>query len=157
MKRVFKELIEYNGIDTSTYENLINFKQFQIENIFEIPNESPDVEQIIKVWVDYDIEEQKIIKTHKGCSCEGQILTGYKVFIYGDLKIKLEYISDKYCNSVHSMNLKLPFSSYTNLDETYNEYSTVCPSVHIEDIYCDQISSRNIYFNITLMSIVDIC
>lgn len=157
MNRIFKELVEYNGIDDSTYEKLTNFNQFHIDHIYNIPNESPDVEQIIKVWVDYNIEDYKIVKTHVGCSCEGQILTGYKAFIYGDLKLKLEYVSDKYCNSVHSMNVKIPFSSYVTLDGSYNEYSTICSSIHIEDIYCDQLSCRNIYFNITLMSIVDVC
>lgn len=157
MSRVFKELVEYNGIDNSIYEQLVNFNQFNIDYVFDTPNESPDIEQIIKVWVDYDIENFKIVKTHTGISCEGQILTGYKTFIYGDLKIKVEYVSDKYCNSVHSMNLKLPFSSYVTLDSSYNEYSTVCPSIHIEDVYCDLIECRRIYFNITLMSVVDIC
>lgn len=157
MKRVLKELIEYNGIESSIYEKLINFKQFNIDNIFHLPEEKPDLEQIIKVWTNYEINEYTAIKTPIGMSCEGQILTGNKVFITGDLKIKVEYVSDKYCNSVHSSHFKMPFSSYVTLNASYNECSTLCPSIHIEDVYCEQLNSRSIYVNVTLMSVVDIC
>lgn len=156
MNRVVKNLIEYNGIDTHAYKDIVNFKPFNIDKVCCISHESPDVDNIIKVWVSKEIQENTLVKTPKGISYEGQILTGYKSFITGDIKIKAEYSSNKDKCTVHSINFTIPFSSDIALQEDYRDYLITYPSIYTEDIYCEIINPRSIYFNLTLMSIIDV-
>lgn len=157
MAKIMKELIEYNCGESYERKMLVNFKQFSIDNIFKVPIEKPDIEQITKVWVDYDICDYEVVKTPKGNSSEGQILTGNKLFMSANLKVRLEYVANQSAQSVHSMHTTIPICAYVTLQKEFNEFSDVLPSVVIEDIYCEQLTCREVYINVVLIAIVDIC
>lgn len=157
MKKVVKELIEYNGVDSYLSENMKNFKQFNINDELCVPIEKPDIEQLTKVWVNYEILNYKLIETPSGTSCEGQILTGHKAFISGNLNLKFEYVSEQCNQTIHSMYDTIAFCVYVAIDEDVNDCTSICPSISIEDIYCEQLGPRKIYVNITLMALVDVC
>lgn len=157
MAKIVKELIEYNCEESYDRKRLVNFKQFSINNIFNVPIEKPDIDQITKVWVDYDICDYEFVKTPRGSSSEGQILTGNKLFISANLKVKLEYVSLKSSQSVHSMHTTIPLCAYVTLQDDSNEFSDTLPSLGIEDIYCELMNCREIYINIVLIAIVDVC
>lgn len=157
MGQVLKELIQYNGVEQCDYKHLINFKQFDIDDTICVPIQKPDIEQITKIWVDYKILDHETLKTAKGTSCEGQILTGSKVFISAELRLKIEYVASKCSQSVHSMHQTIPVSAYVTLEDTFNECSPVHPSFVIEDIHCEELDCRRFYTNIVLMAVVDVC
>lgn len=157
MGKVLKNLIEYNGIDSYCYKSLRNFKQLSINETICVPIEQYDIDQITKVWIDYTILDKEIIKTSIGISPEGQILTGYELFISADLNLKIEYSSDNASQSIHLINKTIPIVAYIPIENYFNEHTCAYPSIVIEDIYCNKLDCRHIYTNIVFMVIADVC
>ncbi|MGL4453140.1 MAG: hypothetical protein ACRCTZ_18415 [Sarcina sp.] len=156
MAKVFRDLIEYNNINEYCMKNIENFKQTNIDYIFCIPAQKPDIEQIVKVWVEPSIQCEKLIKTPVGVSLEGQRVTGYKYLIEGYITLKVEYSTFKSGHS-HTANTDIPFCSYVVLPEGFNKNSFITPSIVIEDVNSVQMDYRSIYNNITFITIVDLC
>lgn len=156
MKRIKRDLIEYHGISECYYKSLNNLKQLTQDHIFRLPSNTPTIDQIIKVWVEPNITESQLIKTSKGTSLEGQTLTGYSLLVCGDIDIKFQYLACEPFLGVHTASLKIPFCDYVILNEKINIYSTIRPSILIEDIFCEKIDSKCIYSNLTITLIADI-
>jgi hypothetical protein len=127
-----------------------NFKQLVVDETVCIPSQKPDAEDIVNVLVDVEIIATHVIKTTKGTSQEGQVLTGYKLIIEGMLHQKVEYIADEQTQSVHAAEFNVPFSSFIILPENFNEGSTVNVEAYVEDVFYKLISPRCIFKNVTL-------
>lgn len=156
MNKVSDDFIQYTGINSKISSNLEDFTQFNVSSNFYIPKNKKDIEQISKVHVSVDIIETHIVKTPKGKSFEGQVLTGYKLFASIEINIKIEYICDDENNSVQYITHKIPSSAYVVIDEDYDDCLSTYPSIIVEDIYCKMITKRKIYFNVSLISVVNI-
>lgn len=157
MGKVERNLIEYNGIGTCKSNNIPNFRQMNLDYVFCIPSQKPDIEQVVKVWVTPCIISQKILKTPKGTSLEGQTVTGYKLLIDGDITIKVEYVALETEQSLHTAHTTIPFCGYVVLPKDFNTNAIVRASALVEDIYSEQLDLRCIYNNITMMLIADVC
>lgn len=156
MAKVHRDLIEYNGIDRCPF-NSDFFKQINLDFIFCIPEQKPNIEQILKVWVKPCIVHQEIVKTPVGLSLEGQNVTGKKLMISGDMKIKIEYVACSSEQPVHTAHTVFPFCSYVVLPSDFNENAIITASALVEDVLSEQMDLRCIYNNITMMVIADIC
>ncbi|MBW6409256.1 DUF3794 domain-containing protein [Clostridium weizhouense] len=156
MASVIRGLIEYNGIDNCTKNNMKNFRQINYESTFCVPCQKPDIEQIVKVYADTDIVKYEIIKTPIGISLEGQKVTGFKLLVCGDINYKIQYVADEPTQSVHTFHQSIPFCGYIVLPEKFNPGSYINPSALIEDISVEQMDSRCVYSNITLLLVTDI-
>lgn len=153
---VMRNLIQYFGVEKCNY-TLGNFKQINVDNTFCIPVVKPDIEQIVKVWSEAKICKHKIIKTPIGKSYEGQKLTGYKLVIMGEIKMKYEYVALNETQTVHTAHNNIPFCGYIVLPERFNPSTIVFPTVAIEDIHADQCGIRSIYSNVTMLLNVELC
>lgn len=156
MAKIVRNLIEYY-FDKESYIKAPNFKQLNADCVFIIPYDKPDIQNILKVWSEPCIYYKKLIKTPVGISLEGQNLTGSGVLIEGNLNIKIEYISSNENISTHIIDNYFPFSAYIVLPKLFNFNSIVTTSILIEDVDITLLSERQIYSNITLMAIADIC
>lgn len=156
MPKVLRDLVEYY-IDECSYVKAPNFKQINVDSMFLIPSEKPDVYKALKVWSEPCICYKKLIKTPNGISLEGQKLTGSGILIEGNLNIKMEYISSKENSSTHTIQNYFPFSAYIVLPELFNFNSLVTTSVLIEDVDITLLNERTVYCNVTLIAIADIC
>lgn len=152
-----RNLIEYNGISSCSYGELAHFRQMNTEFTFCVPTQKPDIEQIIKVWVNPCILNFKVIKTPKGTSLEGQNITGNKLMIQGDIQYKVEYVALEAEQSIHTAHTTIPFCGYVVLPEKFNKNAFISASVEVEDIHSDLLDTRCIYNNITLMLSADLC
>ena len=161
MSKVMRELIEYDGITICPYENMPYFTQLNVEHLFSIPPQKPDVDRIVSVYVEGTITDSKVISTVKGKSLEGQNLDGYDVMVSGEIFMKIEYLE---CESCDSCECNIPinitettFSFYGGivLPQQMNIDSIVKVSVGIEDIFSEKMDLRSIYNNITMMLIAD--
>ena len=157
MGKVIRDLVEYNGITVSSYKNMPNFKQMNTDYLFCIPNEKPDIEQLIRVWVDGCVVDSQLVKTPVGTSLEGQTVTGYKLLVSGDINLKIQYVACNSVQSVHTAHTKFPFCGYVVLPKDTNPNAIIRACVAIEDIFSDQSNCRCIYNNITMMIVADIC
>ena len=157
MEKTQRDLIEYNGIDKCRFKNLPNFREVNLEHIFCIPDQKPNIEQVIKVWAEACILDTEIVKTPVGTSLEGQNLTGYKMLACGDIRLKIEYVACEKAQSVHTAHTTFPFCGYVVLSKDTNPNAIIKASVAIEDIFSEQIDLRCVYNNITMIIIADVC
>ncbi|WP_053956599.1 DUF3794 domain-containing protein [Inediibacterium massiliense] len=151
MASVVRDLIEYVGVADCIPQNPSSFKQFNIQECFEIPTQKPDIEQIVRVSVDVDIKSTKVIKTAKGKSMEGQNLTGWKLIVEGELKQKIQYVADEPTQSVHGAHFSVWFSEFIILPKDFCEDKILNVVPYIEDIYAAQLDKRKITKNITIL------
>ena len=156
MATIIRNLIQYNGIDTCRY-NTENFKQVNVSDTFCIPIVKPDIEQIVKVWSEAEICNYEIVKTPVATSLEGQILTGYKLVIMGNVKMKFEYVALEKTQSVHTAHTIIPFCGYIVLPKEFNPIAVVLPNVSIEDIHVQQLGERCIYSSLAMLLSAEIC
>lgn len=94
------------------------------------------------------IIKEEVVKTVVGTSLEGQIATGYKLFICGDIDYKIQYTTAKDVQTIHKIE---PFGAYVTLPKDFRNHSYATASVVVEDISVKKINSRCIYSNITML------
>lgn len=157
MQKVRRNLIEYNGINSSSLGDIKNFNQINLDYNFQVSNDKPNIGSINKVWIDTQIDHTQVIETPIGISIEGQRATGYKLLVSGDINIRIEYISDDIFSSVHTVQGKFPICNYITLPQNYSFSSIVFPYICIEDIYCEILNERTVYNNITIILVADVC
>ncbi|WP_053956602.1 DUF3794 domain-containing protein [Inediibacterium massiliense] len=149
------DLIDYVGIANSNVlpKNATTFKQLSVMEDVEIPEQKPDIEQIIQASVSIKILNVRVVETPVGTAPDGQTLTGYKAIVEALLCQKIEYVADEETQSVHSAHFAKPFSSFIVLPATFNPNTQPLPKVtgYIEDIFVYQLDKRNIFKNITVL------
>lgn len=154
MASILKGLIEYEGtaqLLPQFSEPLAAIKEFNVEELFELPFTKPDIEMILKVKSELVILSTKVIKTPIGKSLENQTLTGWKLIVEGELRQVVQYVADERCQSIHGAHSSAPFSTFIVLPPDFDETQCVTVEGYIEDIYAEQIDSRTIFKNITLL------
>lgn len=152
-----RELVQYNGIHTCMSPNLSIFRQQNLDHIFCIPCNKPNIDHIFKVWVESFIVDFEVVKTSKGFSFERQQMTGFNLFVCGNMKLKFEYVSGNKYQSIHTTSTIFPFCAFVALPENFEPNSSVYPIIYIEDILTKKVNSTCIYTNITFTLSTDIC
>lgn len=157
-----RDLIEYQGVDLMDAKDCVlsattSFKQATIDVNLCVPEEKPDIEQVVKVVIKKKVVKYKIVKTPKGTSAEGQIVTGNKLLVMGDIILKINYVADEETQSMHSFHVTIPFCEYVVLPVGFKGLSIVAPEIYIEDLYVKQQNSRCLFGNVTLLTVADLC
>ena len=150
MASVMKGLVEYSGLADIFPKDPTCFKQLTVQEDLEIPSVKPDIEQIVRVIAEVVITDKYIIKTPVATSDEGQILTGWKLIVEGELRQKIEYVADEPTQSVHAAHFAVPFSTFIVLPENFSENCIVNVVPYIEDIYVQQLDKRRLFKNVVL-------
>ena len=159
MATILKDLIEYDGATQQLpqfNEPVAAIKEFNVEELFDIPPAKPDIELILKVKSELVILSTKVIKTPIGKSLENQTLTGWKLIVEGELRQVIQYVADERCQSIHGAHSNVPFSTFIVLPPDFEENQCVSVDGYIEDIYAEQIGTRKIFKNITILLVAQI-
>lgn len=151
MASTVKNLIEILGIADSLPENPTVFKQFTIQETLTLPEAKPDIEQIVKVIAQVVINNTRVIRTPVGTSLEGQVLSGYKLVVEGEVRQKIEYVADECTQSVHAAHFDVPFSTFIVLPVGFTIGTPITVTPYIEDIYIEALDKRTIFKNIILL------
>lgn len=151
------ELIKYNGINAHCMSHdIVHFKQQNLDTNFCIPKNKVEIGDIYEVWGDVCIVNHEVIQTSKGISLENQVMTGYNLFVSGNMKLKFEYISNDENQSVHTIRTIEPFTAYVALPEGFDFKSNIEPLIYIEDIFAKKVDSKCIYISMTFILCIDI-
>lgn len=151
MASFVSNLIEYSGIADVLPTAPHAFKQFNVQENVCLPIAKPDIEQLTKIMAEVVITSTRVIKTPVATSLEGQILTGFKLIVEGEVRQKVEYVADEPTQSVHAAHFNIPFSTFIVLPATYVQGTPLVVTGYIEDIYAKQIDKRCIFKNITIL------
>lgn len=139
--------------------------EFYIPEIVDIPDEKPDIEDIISIHSCIELISQRVIKTPtvtgynlNGVSISGEnipnsectTLTGRKLIIEGLLKQKVVYTADVPEQTLHSAHFSIPFSVFiiVSSDTALSQNFRVYP--YIEDIFACKLSERSVFKNTTI-------
>lgn len=158
MSKIIKDLVEYNGIDNYQCQ-ILNFKTISISYNHYIKEENPNIDKVVKVWANANIINKYVVNTPVGESLEGQISTGKKLLVCGDVNLRVEYLPESLeCKnqSLYTTNIIFPFSTYIVLPDNISEHTIVTSNVLVEDISTIKSNKRCLYSNITLMAIADV-
>lgn len=157
------------GIATSfpTLSATPTFSQVSVSEIVKIPEQKPDMEQLVSIVESIDILSTKLINTGIGTSAEGQILTGKKLIVEVLVKQKVTYVADEPTQSVHAAHFEKPYSIFVVLPETMGtvpapveelflqDKLTVKP--YIEDICGIMVDKRTAFKCTALFLNVEVC
>jgi len=147
-------------------ENPLYFTQFSIPEILTIPEQKPDMEQLISVTVNAEIIAFHLIDTPCIKSYEGQLLSGKKLIIELNLKEIITYVADKPNQSAHaahfdktlkSVFVVVPKEVAGTPIETLLRQKKLVVTPYIEDIFAIQRDERTVFKNITLLIDVKSC
>lgn len=162
MASFIRNSIEYYGIDSLNnrlckVQDAKNFKQSNINLQLCLPKEKPNIGQVLRVKIDKNISKTKLVKTPIGKSIEGQILTGYKMLVMGDIRFEINYVVSRCDQGIHSFHGFVPFCEYVVMPEGFNPEETIVPDIYVEDIYIKQKNCRCVYGSIALMIVAEPC
>lgn len=145
-----------------TSEDETTWTQIFIPEVLCIPDQKPDIEQLMSVTSVPEIFSQRVVKTPVSGTVdgsgnfipdsnqEGTNITGRKLVVEGLLKQKVIYTAAVEQQSVHSAHFDVPFSAFIILP--YNTPLTQKYKIEacIEDIFVCRITARQVFKNITL-------
>lgn len=117
------------------------FTQFCETDKLYIPRPNPNICDVLEVCVNVVICSSKVICTP----------VGRKVVIEGKKQIKVTFVADDPCQSVHCAHFEIPFCSLILLGHSKDEVIQVCSA--IEDISVRCLDSRCL----TVTTIIFIC
>ncbi|MGL4877020.1 SPOCS domain-containing protein [Paraclostridium dentum] len=149
--------IEYEGMNApncNTYE-LITFKEFSFSEILELPYMTCNSGQILKTSAKVDILDKKLIKTPVAQSIEGQMLTGLKIGINGEINTKITYTSDSNNQSIHVLNYKTSFYISTTIPSYIKSVESIRSNVYVENISIETYSENAICENLVLLLVLE--
>lgn len=151
------DFIEYQNNNECVPIDVHGFKQINVDSRLCIPNQKPNIEQIVKISSSAVVNNTRVIKTPKGTSLEGVTLTGYKLVVEGTIEQKVQYVADVDVQSIHTAHFKTPFITYVVLPEGFNPCSFLVTSAFIEDVCAYQENCRCFYINNTLLITAEVC
>lgn len=158
MNSVIRNFVEIVGINTDCIpEDITAFKQFNVEETVCVPVRKPDIEQVLKVIADAVITSTRVIKTPIGTSLEGQVLTGWKLVVEGEIKQKVQYVADFPDQPSHAADFDVPFSTFVVLPDDFVVGTPITVTPFIEDIFVEQLDKRCIFKNVTMLLTVEFC
>lgn len=138
----------------------VRWTQIFVPEVLCVPEQKPDVEELISVTSSVQIIAQRVIRTPVFIdpdgrpvviqNQEGTFLTGRKLVIEGVLKQKIVYTAANPEQSVHAAHFDVPFSAFIILEPTDLLTQRFKIEACIEDIFVTRITARQIFKNVTL-------
>lgn len=141
------------------------FTQFLCEEKIGIPNQKPDLAEVVSVIVDPEIVSLRVINTPTGTSYEGQHLSGKKVSIEIKIKQKIMYISTSKAQSVHVVENEYFNSAYIIIPsliqgskpEDLIRCKYLIPQITLESVSAEKLDERTIFKNLILFIELKLC
>lgn len=152
MSSKMRDLIQYEGISgIPLCTTKQDYKQTNLQGILCIPTCKPDMEQMVKVWGKVEVQHYEVVATPIGTSMEGQQLTGCKLMIVGELKLKVQYVACDETRTVHTAHFMVPICEYIILPRSYNGQFYGRPQAFIEDIHVNAMNCRCFFYNVMVL------
>lgn len=148
-------LIEYEGIASHLPEKVKAYKQFIVKQQLSITDNRFGIRDIIKVVVNSNITNRRIIKTAEGYSLEGIKNTGLKYLIKGFFDFKIYYEENSEVGLLGFKKTDIKFYTAINLDKDFMSSSNLISNIYIEDIYSDIVNEREFFLGVTATVIVE--
>ncbi|MGL4774407.1 MAG: SPOCS domain-containing protein [Clostridium sp.] len=156
MHNLNERLIEYGGISEYIPKNISSSRDVDVESIITLCKDNYKIKEVIKVTGKPKIKSQRVIKTPKGVSLEGQVLSGKKFIIEGEVKLRIDYLCEGEENKIYCLHYSENFSAGVVLHKDIISSNNFIPSLFMENIHCDLLSNEEILIITTILATVEI-
>ncbi|MGL5675384.1 MAG: SPOCS domain-containing protein [Cellulosilyticaceae bacterium] len=148
-----KRFIKYEGISIPQEEDLMQYgtKIGMLEGVGYLMDKNYHAQDIIKCKAEVDIQHYEVIDTPRGTSVEGQHLTGKRMLIVGDLKLRVEYLNTHIESQVQTARFRKPFSEYIILPAQTNLLPYMYPTIYILDSYIKLLDDKRFFYNVMIL------
>ncbi|SHK09157.1 protein of unknown function [Clostridium cavendishii DSM 21758] len=143
-----------NNINLMNYKD-VNWKEINMVDSLTLPEDSLDIRKINSIIVGCSIQKKQLIHTPmiKNTpieNLEGEIMTGFKLMIQGEVDEKIFYTVDNEEQLIRACEFRLPFYTAITLDKETQINDTYYVQSYIENLYTKVINQREISNNITI-------
>lgn len=137
-------------VNAPIYYEYDPFKQVTVQQECCISYDKPDISTIVGQSVSVEIVSTDLISTPIGVSCEGQVLTGLKLNVCGNICVDIQYICNQCGSQVTDDRCILSFCEFivVPLDSINNQFEV---ETDIEDIYQQVTNCRCYYTSVTML------
>lgn len=149
--------ITYRGISDKLPCHPTTFIQFMLERTCCLDASLLSIYQLLRVDSQADILSYQVIQTPTSKSLEGQILTGKKLIVCGQLKQQIIYSAETATHSVHSGYFYTPFCTSIVLPSSYIPSSPIRIIPYIESVDAHVLDTQCIHFCSSLFLDVITC
>ncbi|MFI3209474.1 MAG: SdrD B-like domain-containing protein [Peptostreptococcaceae bacterium] len=131
-------------ISAPIIERIEIFKSLQIQGHLIIPSQKPDIDEMLSQRVSIEILDKYLVETPSSTSCEGQMLSGYKLIVSSRVDVVCEYSSKH--SGVHAVSTSFLKSTFLVVPKSYinSQFDTKIiieqTSQHLVDQRCSFIS-----------------
>ncbi|MGL4877017.1 SPOCS domain-containing protein [Paraclostridium dentum] len=149
--------IEYRGINAPDcgFDDVLTFKEFSISEMLSLPFDACNISSILRTSVNVKILNKKIFKTPAVVSVEGQVLTGLKLGIEGEINTIVTYISSSDEQSVNVLNYKSKFYISTPIPNNIRTAQSLGINVYIESINIQKLDDKMLSENLVLLLTIE--
>lgn len=150
-----RDSIEYQGIGGYVSENVRAIKCMDFVDYIYLPDNKPDIKEIIKVMGNIKALEGNLIRTATGKSLEGKILTGLKYQVDLIYKVRFEYIPVNFSTNIMTFDFINSIIDFINIPAETENDDIFIESAIIEDIYVELVNQRTIMLNTSTIAMVE--
>lgn len=146
-----RNLVEISGISELIPSNIKDFKYVYTSRILNLPTDRPEIKRILRLTAKAIVNSKKVVYTPKSQSKDGQILTGIKLIVQGNLMLSLEYLPDSRSGFPITIDFTNPFTTYIVLNEDFDCNSDIVIDIYVQNFYFKHVSKRIIATNTLLL------
>lgn len=154
MKKASKTNISYSGLNESIPENINVFNHKTINKIIKLNDLFLDIDEILSLNIGYNLDHNKIVKTGKGISIEGEELTGIKLISEGNFIIRIDYCG-KNDGCIYTFRESIDFNNAINIPYEWGYNKKINQHIYIEDVSCEKINEREVIVIINFIFAID--
>ncbi|MBF8984564.1 PD40 domain-containing protein [Lutibacter sp. B2] len=159
MEKLSNHLIKKIGINPCLKEKSKYFSLKSFEEVITLPEDMPDMKEIVSVMIEPEIISQKTIDSIKGLSSEGQYLSGKKIVLHVKLKQKILYAADIAKKTIHtiqnenfqSIYISIPLLMEGTDPKELLKFEYLKTEIYTQDIIMKKINNRSIFKNVILL------
>lgn len=150
-----RDLIEYQGIGGYISTNVRAVKSIEMFDSIHVPDIKPDIKEITKIKSSIEASGGSLIKTAKGKSLEGKVLTGLKYQINIYYKVRVEYIPVKCSSSIMTFDYTKSLIEFITIENKYEPDDSFIENAIIEDLNVELSNPRSLILNTSALIMVE--
>ncbi|MGL5675389.1 MAG: Ig-like domain-containing protein [Cellulosilyticaceae bacterium] len=133
---------------------LCNFKCFEVEGYFELPDMKPDFSTLHSLSGTIHILKHSIIQNPVATSSEGLHLTSQSLIVHGILELTTEYVSDESNHTIYSSQHSTLFSTYIVLPEHFPSPCNIRIHPTLQVAAFRLVNNRSFFASTSILAIV---
>lgn len=141
-------------MDIRTCESCFN--KIIVQHRIDIPKYQYGVREVVKISIDVQPIEEKVIRSRGGRSIDGYRSTPYKLIMIGSGCVHIDYMSCEDRQGIYSIKSPFIFPAYVTLPPDISVQNYVKGHIVVEHIHNEVVRKDVIYIDMMMIVSVDV-